>query len=324
MKLLQNHFEDYLKNKKLIDIHPKFDYSIFPEKIDEFKNVILYGPPGIGKYTQMLSIIQKYSPSKLKYEKKMTVTFNKTVYYFKISDIHFEIDLSLLGCNSKLLWNETFNNIIDVILTRVDKFGIIVCKNFHEIHAELLEVFYSYMQTNFNSAVSLKFILITENISFIPNNIINCSKIISLERPSQTMYNKAFKIKHKQVTNSSITNINELTSVFNLNSDNLFNQITMLIKDPQNGQTFPSFNFQTLREKIYDLFIYNVNIHDFVWDLFKYIVDNDLLQEKDVSSVLLKTNEFLKYYNNNYRSIFHLENYLLYIISVVHELPKSM
>ena len=41
----------------------------------------------------------------LKYERKMKFNFqNKREFLIKISDIHFEIDMELLGCNAKLLW----------------------------------------------------------------------------------------------------------------------------------------------------------------------------------------------------------------------------
>ena len=39
-----------------------------------------------------------------------------------------------------------------------------------------------------------------------------------------------------------------------------------------------------------------------------------------MSNILLKTFVFFKYYNNNYRPIYHLENYLLYLIKVIHNL----
>jgi DNA polymerase III delta prime subunit len=322
MKIHDNHFEDFLKNKKQCDLHPKFDYSIIPESIDNMKNLILYGPPGVGKYTHSLSIIEKFSPSKLKYEKKMTVTFNKATYYFKISDIHFEVDASLLGCNSKLLWNEIFNNIMDVILTRTKKFGIIMFKNFHEIHYELLEVFYSYMQSMFNPAAQLKFILITENISFIPNNILNCSKILSLSRPTKSAYNKICKIKDSQFKIESITNIKSLENNLYLkmgDSNYLLNQIIQIIT----CKNINDVSFTTLREKIYNIFIFNLNIHQFIWDIFYHVIENNYIKEIYSPKLLIKTNEFLKYYNNNYRSIFHLENYMLYILSLIHELPES-
>ena len=148
MKFYDTQFEDYLHSADTTTLHPKLNilYKKFPNNINDLQNIIFYGPKGVGKYTQMLKSIRKYSCTDLKYEKKISVTFNKNTYYFKISDIHFEIDLSLLGCNSKLLWNEIYNQIIDIILAKSEKSGIIVCKNFQDIHSELLDIFYSYIK----------------------------------------------------------------------------------------------------------------------------------------------------------------------------------
>ena len=156
-------------------------------------NLIIYGPPGIGKYTYALNKIKTVSPSNLKYEKKITFTYNKSTLYFKISDIHYEVDMSLLGCNSKLLWYEIYNQITDIISAKNVKTGIILCKYFNEIHNELLEIFYSYMQSQYNSGIIIKFIILTSDISFLPDNINNCCEKIILSRPSKSSYNKILK-----------------------------------------------------------------------------------------------------------------------------------
>ena len=163
MKFHETHFEEYITANQKEDLHPKLEkvFSKFPKKISELRNLIFYGPTGVGKYTQMLKSIKRYSPTELKYEKKISVSFNKQQYFFKISDIHYEIDMSLLGCNSKLLWHEIYLQIIDIISAKNEKSGIIVCKYFNDIHNELLENFYSYMQKNNTSCVDLKYILIT-------------------------------------------------------------------------------------------------------------------------------------------------------------------
>ena len=139
MKFLESHFEEYINSNKKISLHPKLNklYESFPEKICDLKNMIFYGPKGVGKYTQVLSCIKKYSNSDLKYEKRITVNYEKDQYIIlKISDIHYEVDMLLLGCNSKLLWNEMYNQIIDIVSARVEPYGIIVCKYFHKIHSE--------------------------------------------------------------------------------------------------------------------------------------------------------------------------------------------
>ena len=108
MKFYETHYDDYLARESESPLHPKLAtlYKSFPDNIRDFNNIIFYGPKGVGKYTQMLKSIEKYSPSNLKYDKKIIYAYNsKSTYILKISDIHFEVDMSLLGCNSKALWN---------------------------------------------------------------------------------------------------------------------------------------------------------------------------------------------------------------------------
>ena len=193
MKFYQTHFDEYLQSNKRENLHPKLDklFKKLPNSCSQLGNMIFYGPSGTGKYTQMLKCIKRYSPSELKYEKKITVVFNKQNFFFKISDIHYEIDMALLGCNAKLVWHEIHRQIIDIVSCKTDKTGIIVCKNFHEINSELLDIFYSYMQKNNQSIIdNIKYILISEQISFIPQNILNCCQCISVPRPTKILYNK--------------------------------------------------------------------------------------------------------------------------------------
>ena len=139
MKFLESHFEEYTNEVSKLNLHPKLKkcYERFPDTLDKLGNLIFYGPSGVGKYSQMLYSIKKYSQSDLKYEKKLSLTYDKKQYFFKISDIHYEIDMSLLGCNSKLLWHDIYQQIIDILSAKNNKTGIIVCKNFHSIHSEL-------------------------------------------------------------------------------------------------------------------------------------------------------------------------------------------
>jgi len=69
MKFLETHFDDYLTTRAQTSLHPKKTktYYSFPHKLDHLKNIIFYGPKGVGKYTQALSAIKKYSPSIVNY-----------------------------------------------------------------------------------------------------------------------------------------------------------------------------------------------------------------------------------------------------------------
>ena len=324
MKFYDSHFEDYLNSHDRISLHPKLTklYNTFPPSIDNLKNMIFYGPKGVGKYTQMLASIRKYSPTNLKYEKKISVSYNKNIYFLKLSDIHFEVDMSLLGCNSKMLWNEIYNHIIDAIFAKSQNTGIIVCKYFHEIHSELLETFYSYMQTMTNIKIDLKFILLTEEISFIPDNILNCCYLITVPRPTRSAYNLCLKHKiKKDIQLNEITNIKNLqASVTQLirSHEIICMKIIDAIIDIENTKLI------SIRDSLYDIFIYNLDITDCIWFILEYMIDKKYLKDKDISDVLYKTFTFFQYYNNNYRPIYHLESYIFYITNKVHGFGTSM
>jgi len=319
MKFLDSHFDEYIQSINKISLHPTITKKLqsFPSNLNNLRNVIFYGPSGVGKYSQILNCIKKYSASELKYEKKLTVNFNKNNYFFKISDIHFEIDMSLLGCNSKLLWNEIYINIIDVLSARVNKSGIIVCKNFHKIHSELLECFYSYIQRN-NTDVNLVFFLVTENISFIPDNIINNFHIISIPRPTKLNYNKILPKKLSSLSSvKDISNIkNEITNTnsFKTNIIKYVDRLYTVIDNPE------TLKFTQFRDLIYDIFIYDMEIGYVIWLLLSKIISNNKLSQDNLTKIYLDTFSFLQFYNNNYRPIYHLENYLYNLINKIHGL----
>ena len=318
MKFLETNFNEYLSSYKKENLHPSYKkiYKEFPTDISKLNNLIFYGPAGIGKYTQVLECIKKYSPSELKYEKKLICEYNKNNFFFKISDIHFEIDMGLLGCNAKLLWNEIFINIIDVLSSRSNKNGIILCKNFHKIHSELLDCFYSYMQKHFNN-INIIFIILTEHVSFIPDNVINTSYLISFPRPCKSSYNKIInkklpnKILLKDINNIKSLHSNEI--ILNNNIHNYVDKLYSLLIDVH------SIKFTGFRDILYDIFIYDIDIGYVLWNIIKKLIINDKIKDEDISYIFIESYSFLQFYNNNYRPIYHLENFLYKIINLVNE-----
>ena len=332
MKFYETHFEEYIKTYESNPLQENIiNTTNTTNTIDELNNLIIYGPPGVGKYTQTLSLIKNYSPSRLKYEKKIALLFNKNSYYFKISDIHYEIDMSLLGCNSKLLWHEIYNQIVDIISAKSEKTGIILCKYFHEIHSELLEIFYSYMQQIYNSSINIKFILITQDLSFIPDNILNCCKHIKIPRPSRSTYNNCLKLKISPKEDISlITNIKDLkqdylpykwidksskqtyniTETYKVICDNLIDKIV----------NYSELKYINLRDVLYDICIYDLNITNCIWYILSTLTKKNIIDNNKLNAILIETVKFFKLYNNNYRPIYHLEKFILYIIVIIHEL----
>ena len=175
------------------------------------------------------------------------------------------------------------------------------------------------MQKNNAMSIDLKFILITEELSFIPDNILNCCEIIHIPRPTKTQYNKCINnklsVKLNNVTNiknlhSSIT---QLMTPYKIICDKIITAISQV----------DDLKFLKFRDLLYDIFIYNLDITDCIWYIISSLIQQNKIKQEHISPLLIKTFSFFQYYNNNYRPIYHLENYLYFIISLIHNYTIS-
>ena len=240
------------------------------------RSIIFYGSENSKKYTHAINIIKPLSKSELKYKRKMEIEINNEQYYFNISDIHFEIDFELLGTNSNSIWIEFFNNVKYIVDTQMN-IGIILCRNFHYINSELLNIFYTFMVKS-----NIRFILCTRYISYLPVEIKECCDIICLKK----IYIENYDLEYKKFCNNIINYI-----VKNENKNDNENEL-----------------FQ-LREYIYQLSTYNFDIHKCLQYIHFELIKTGKLKPIDMNEMI----DILHKFNSNYRTIFHLEYFVLFL-----------
>jgi hypothetical protein len=110
-----------------------------------------------------------------------------------------------------------------------------------------------------------------------------------------------------------ITNITELTNPHEC----ICNAIIENIKHPD------KIDFLPFRDILYDILIYELDINECIWYILTSLIEDKLINEDNISDILLKTNIFFQYYNNNYRPIYHLENYMYNLITIANGYTKS-
>lgn len=359
MNYHETSFEEYIQSRQSYNAQPECKHiiDVLPKNIQDMDHIVLYGPSGSGKYTQSLSIIQRYSPTALKYDKKMFIFNDKNDnkksskslladkkkinapvsrsidFAYRISDIHYEIDMMLLGCNAKTLWNDLYFQIIDIISVTPNKQGIILCKNMHMIHNELLDIFHSYINEPLQEKnICIKFILLTESVSFLPSNIRDVFQIIPIPRVSNercshiVRNNKASKEEQEVLATNlnfcgegAIENLKELHLLKKVKPEdipvNVFNivvdKIIMHILNPSEV-TIPD-----LRNSLYDMLTYNLDISECFMHIIFYLVENEYISGDDTREIMIHLYKFFKYYNNNYRPIYHLECMIVEIINKI-------
>lgn len=303
---MKSHFDEYISSSHTL--HPKLVKPI--SKLASHRHIIFYGPAGVGKYTQALKRIKLKSPSALKYEKKLVVTFQKQLYSYKISDIHYEVDMSLLGCNSRPLWHETYQQIMDSITATPSKYGIILCKCFQDIHPDLLDNFYSYMQRQIDPTLSVIFYILTEQLSFLPDHIRTASTLVRIGRPTRLMMTKCFPAMEASKS--------EMQQIKNLKSPHLPHFHVPICDSIITQMLQPhELQFLTFRDSIYEIFIYNLDIYECImYILFELIRLGHLKDAVVAEDTFVQTvSQFFKNYNNNYRPIFHVEFFLLFLVN---------
>lgn len=210
---------------------------------------------------------------------KLCVILDERPYYIRVHKardecVKYEVDMSLLGCNARVLWHEIYTTIIDA--DRGTLHGVIVCKEFQEIHVELHDIFYSYMQEN-----KIAFHIYTSSVSFIKDSIFDACEYIRL--PQETAATNHVVICQRIVA--------AMDSIF---------------KPPATKKKVaasPENPYLVLREALYDVLVYHVDVGNVVW----YLVRHCLEDKGQPTQMMHETIMFFKYYNNYFRPIHHLE-----------------
>lgn len=172
------------------------------------------------------------------------------------------------------------------------------------------------MQQNNASSIDLKFIIISEKISFIPDNILNCCEIINIARPTKSLYNKC--LKNKLPNSIKLENITNIKNMHNLAETLMMPHKIICDKIIESIIKIEELKFLKFRDLLYDIFIYNLDITECIWYIVSTLIEQKKIKDKDVSALLIKIYTFFQYYNNNYRPIYHVENLMFYIASIIH------
>jgi hypothetical protein len=136
----------------------------------------------------------------------------------------------------------------------------------------------------------------------------------------------------QEIDTNTLMNIKEIQSlslissteeipkdIFNIICDKIIHEITEC----------DMIHFMNFRDSLYDILIYNLDMTECVWYIFSHFVRSGNIQTrniqttkpvkgKSITEILSNIYVFLKYYNNNYRPIYHLESIFFYLLLQIH------
>jgi hypothetical protein len=181
-------------------------------------------------------------------------------------------------------------------------------------------------------------------IRFYIHKIINICKVINFAKLSKkniyclcNKQNKQFFKKPTYTTNTSVISNDTLVcsnveAIYNkVNNPNIFthldisNNIKYIEQHSAICNTFiniicsNNYNISNIRTLLYDILINHLNSHECFFYIIQSLIINKLINSNKISDLIFNSIFFLKNYNNNYRPIFHLESFTLYLIELINE-----
>jgi len=150
--------------------------------LNQFVNIFMYGPGDM--YAQLLHLIRPHSL--LKTDKRLQIPIGEVTHTVRMSDVHFEIDMSQLGGSAKATWHDIYSTIVDIVKCRPERRGIVACLHFQCIDSDLLDIFYSYMQQD-----TVRFVLVSNARAFIPSSITTRCTIVALPGTTPSCHDEA-------------------------------------------------------------------------------------------------------------------------------------
>ena len=283
-------------------------------------HLLLHGPPGVGKYTCALRLLEKYSPSALKYEKKLSVPAYKpgaAPVDLRMSDVHFEVDLSMLGCNAKPLWAAIYGAIGDANAVASGQHSFVLCRQLESAPRDLL-VQLSPLLT-YRPRRPLTFILITEHACRLPSCLVERCRRLTIPRPSQAAYQR-IGAPAARIDRSTISNIKPLLSgteqveVYRPSA----RTICASVADPDN------IDLYAVRLSIYDALIRGLEPGRLVREVLSEAEASGLVGEAGNPAMLRLARDFFAAYKHYYRPIYHLETLAVSLAKLVHELRQGV
>ena len=278
-------------------LHPKLlaYFDTFPTQLGDMPSLILSGPPGAGKRTLALIAVAGFSPSGLRYEKKLSVMPEGRVSYdppsIPISDVHFEVDMALPCCGGRGTWPAVHKAITAAVEIRKDKKAIVLCKGFHQADVELLKVFSTFMSMRTDRA-DLRYIILTEHLSAVPADVQDRCRRVAVAGPECALSRRL-----RGPTGTMPHRIELVTAGAAMAA----------------AERGTADGLQKLRDAIYAGLTRNMEVGEWVWQLLLSWSAGraEPLSPSALDRGLAAVQTFYEHHVRSYRPVFHLERLAL-------------
>lgn len=316
-------------------------------------NYLIYGGLSHENYAVACEIISEHSPTRAKYVRSLRVQFQKKEVLIPMGDTHFEVDIHTLGSSAKYIWTHIMQQIRDIVVLRTSPVAFVVCKNFHCISNEMLELFTSNVRETSmreyatrHRSTRIYYIVLVQNVSFFPRPFL---ARFYRHRSSTDQFRRHVLQRESSASSTAVEGTTDpewLRKRRNAETNRIRAYLgpepaeSKVYELHRSSETYKTaiyedlrqclYDYQTtnsnrLRNALYDVSIYGWDIYEVMWRLMRSLADHfeptSVMEDPECAAVicdlLLESNKICEQYNLNYRPILHVERFALQFAQVV-------
>jgi DNA polymerase III delta prime subunit len=321
------------KNKPLFFSDSKFNHSLVNKlinigHINSFSSIFLYGASGSGKYTLCKMLLAEI------YGKEIYNT-NTTNFEYQVNGNTKTIDIICSKYHYEILFNDNYSydhNVILEFLKDIASTTNIINNSYKVVLMRNVQFLNQKMYDNIKTicekySENVKFMMISPSLLNVPRYMFGFFYFIRVPRLSlidAVNFFKEYKIIKDQ------KKLENLLIKYRMNLNTVFAMLDLIKQNPNYNLVDPIENrykklltlinkkepqyIEKLRKELYELTSCNINKTDLVMYMFENFIDKQETSEQKIN-LIEKTNNIIKKITNSYRDLFHIEYYLVWLMT---------
>lgn len=330
MKLFQHKYipikkDDFYFNQDKLEIIDKY-----LEKF-ELPNCIFYGPYGSGKLVLAKYLINQYfnNDNLVYYSKKIIYNLKEEEIDIQKSIHHYEIDCNNFNLNDKKFIVEFISEISKTNNINNNKIKIIIIKNAENLSYNTQIIISKLIEDFFKTC---RFIFISHSLTKLISKLRTHCQLINIRKPSIDKINLILNnISINENINTDCLEEISINCDLNINSaifmlqqyqftDSIVNNFNYQPYIKQFIETIMKFNerdISKLREEIYNILIYDINIYNLLELFLIQIYNNETLDNDNKFKILTAITNYSYITNKGYRQVYHYELLFYSVINIL-------